>query len=223
MEKLSKNYLKDCIEQYKTILEDWIPKKAFLAIAMDNKYIYFSEETHQFHIKIGQEVPIDSIAYRILTTCEKSDAVLENSLFEMPYYAMGYPILINNKQAALIIILPHSYRKPALDSYKILTGKQNEDWVPILIDHISHIESLQKRTWFYKEGVQYKTAITLKELETRLPDPFIRVHRSYIINIHYIKKISRDLTSSFIIKLKDNSEIPVSQSYVAELRKRLEF
>lgn len=223
MENLSPTQLKTHLEQYKIILKDWIPKNAFIAIAMNNKYIYFSDNNHHFHMELGQQVPSDSLAYQILKTNEKSDAVLDNSLFDTPYYAMGYPIIIANQQAALIIVLPHSYRKPVLDAYKILTGKQHEDWVPIQVEQISHIESLQKSTWFYKEGSQYKTAVTLKELETRLPDSFIRVHRSYIINIHFIKKISRDLTSNFIISLKDGSEIPVSQSYVTELRKRLEF
>lgn len=223
MEQLSNQQLKLNLEQYKVILEDWIPKKAFIAIAVNDQYIYFSEENHHFHMEIGQQVPMDSLAYRILQTNEKSDAVLDNSLFDTPYYAVGYPIVFADQPAALIVVLPHSYRKPILDAYKILTGKQKEDWVPIQVEQISHIESLQKSTWFYKDGSQYKTNVTLKELETRLPDSFIRVHRSYIINIHFIKKISRDLTSSFIIKLKDESEIPVSQSYVIDLRKRLEF
>ncbi|MER1986557.1 MAG: LytTR family DNA-binding domain-containing protein [Solibacillus sp.] len=223
MENLIMKDLKSQLEQYKTILKDWIPKKAFLAIAMNNQYVYFSEENHHFHMEIGQQIPTDSLAYRILQTNEKSDAVLDNSLFDTPYYAMGYPIMITNQLAALIVVLPHSYRKPVLDAYKILTGKQQEDWVPIQVEQISHIESLQKSTWFYKDSSQYKTTVTLKELETRLPDSFIRVHRSYIVNIHFIKKISRDITSSFVIYLKDHSEIPVSQSYITELRKRLEF
>ncbi|MER2190739.1 MAG: LytTR family DNA-binding domain-containing protein [Solibacillus sp.] len=223
MENLIMKDLKSQLEQYKTILKDWIPKKAFLAIAMNNQYVYFSEENHHFHMEIGQQIPTDSLAYRILQTNEKSDAVLDNSLFDTPYYAMGYPIMITNQLAALIVVLPHSYRKPVLDAYKILTGKQQEDWVPIQVEQISHIESLQKSTWFYKDSSQYKTTVTLKELETRLPDSFIRVHRSYIVNIHFIKKISRDITSNFVIYLKDHSEIPVSQSYITELRKRLEF
>lgn len=223
MENLSAVHLKSYVEQYKVILKDWIPKKAFIAIAMNNKYIYFSEKNHHFHMEIGQQVPEDSLAFRISQTMEKSDAVLDNSLFDTPYYAIGYPIIIADQLASLIIVLPHSYRKPVLDSYKILTGKQNEDWVPVQVEKISHIESLQKSTWFYKDGSQYKTAVTLKELETRLPESFIRVHRSYIINIHFIKKISRDLTSSFLIHLNDHREIPVSQSYLADLRKRLEF
>ncbi|MFJ7669728.1 LytTR family transcriptional regulator DNA-binding domain-containing protein, partial [Lysinibacillus sp. NPDC097195] len=52
------------------------------------------------------------------------------------------------------------------------------------MDKISYIESLQKRTWFYVETDQFKTSITLKELQMRLPPFFIRIHRSYIVNIY---------------------------------------
>jgi len=57
----------------------------------------------------------------------------------------------------------------------------------------------------------------------RLPSFFIRIHRSYIVNIYFIKKMARDLTSNFRITLKDGSELPVSQSYLNNLRNALEF
>lgn len=131
--------------------------------------------------------------------------------------------MVNGEQGALVVVLPPLFKVKSSDIYQFLTGKQMEDWIPISIDQISHIESLQKRTWFYSKGEQYKTAITLKELQTRLPNNFLRIHRSYIINICYIKKISRDLTSNFIVQLNDGVELPVSQSYINNLRAVLEF
>ena len=214
---------KDVLEQYKIILEDWIPKHAMFAIAVGTTYIYFSSGGQNIHLEIGSIVKEDSVAHRVLQTRMKTDAIMDNSLFDTPYYAIGYPIIVNNQPAALIIVLPPTFFKPTIEPYRFLTGKQNDDWSPIVIDHISHIESLQKRTWFYKDGEQYKTTITLKELQTRLPDTFIRIHRSYIINIYFIKKISRDLTSNFIIFLKDGTELPVSQSYMNDVRNVLEF
>ena len=214
---------KNVLTQYKTILEDWIPAEASIAIAVNNTYIYFSTGHHQFTLKIGSAVPEDSIAFKVLQTGQKTDAIMETTLFETPYYAIGYPILVNGEQGALIVVLPPLFTINKPDTYKFLTGKQVEDWMPIPIDQISHIESLQKRTWFYSQGEQYKTAVTLKELQTRLPNNFIRIHRSCIINIYYIKKISRDLTSNFIVQLNEGTELPVSQSYINNLREVLEF
>ena len=221
----SKNFdiSKDGLEQYKTILEDWIPSNASIAIAVKDTFVYFGSGSHKISLEVGSTVPTDSIAYQVLQTCQKVDAMMESSLFETPYYAIGYPITINQEPGALVVVLPPLFKIKEPEKYKFLTGKQNEDWIPVSIEQISHIESLQKRTWFYKQGEQFKTNITLKELQTRLPNIFIRIHRSYIVNIYFIKKISRDITSNFIVKLNDGTELPISQSYLNEVRNVLEF
>ncbi|MGN7479130.1 LytTR family transcriptional regulator DNA-binding domain-containing protein, partial [Solibacillus silvestris] len=188
---------KSFLNQYKIILEDWLPNGASIAIAVNNVFVYFHSGDQHLTLNVGSAVPENSIANKVLQTKQKIDAVMENTMFETPYYALGYPITVNGQHGALVIVLPPLFKVHNIDNYQFLTGKQHEDWMPIPIDQISHIESLQKRTWFYSEGEQYKTAITLKELQLRLPNTFIRIHRSYIINIYYIKKISRDFASNF--------------------------
>lgn len=214
---------KKLLQQYKVLLEDWLPKNASIAIALNQTYIYFASGSHDLKLDLGSPVQTNSIAYRVLESNAKVDAVLDNSLFDTPYYGIGYPIIIDGECAALVIILPSSFTIPKHEPYRFLTGRQNDDWMPVPIQHISYIESLQKHTWFYENKEQYKTTITLKELETRLPDYFIRIHRSFIINIHFIKKISREITGNFIIILKDNTELPIGQSYTTNVRKALQF
>ncbi|MCH7323765.1 LytTR family transcriptional regulator [Solibacillus sp. MA9] len=214
---------KSVLEQYKVILEDWIPSDASIAIAVNYTFIYFRSGHHNFSLSIGSPVPENSIAFKVLHEKKKIDAVMDTSLFDTPYYAIGYPITIDGQLGALVVVLPPLFKIEGPDLYQFLTGKQNEDWIPVPIEQISYIESLQKRTWFYSNKQQYKTAVTLKELQTRLPGTFVRIHRSYIINIVFIKKITRDLTSNFIVHLKDGTELPISQSYINELRGILKF
>ena len=214
---------KSLLQQYKTILEDWIPDNASIAIAVQDIYVYFASRDHQFQLTEGAKVEENSIAHKVLTTRTKTDAIMDITLFNTPYYGIGYPIEINQQAAALVIVLPPTFMKVKQEPYQFLTGRQEEQWSPIPIGEITYIESLQKRTWFYANGQQYKTSITLKELQTKLPNIFIRIHRSYIINIHFIKNISRDITSNFIVTLKGGTELPISQSYVNEVRKVLEF
>lgn len=217
------SFVKDISQQYIFMLKDWIPADSSIAIAVENAYVYFHSGHQSIHLEIGQQVLPGSIADQVLQTQKKTDAILDNSLFDTPYYGIGYPIYIQNKPAALVIVLPSSFTTKRAEPYQFLTGKQEEEWNPVAINKISHIESLQKKTWFYVEGDQYKTSITLKELQLRLPSYFIRIHRSYIVNIHFIKKMARDLTSNFIVTLIDGSELPVSQSYLNDLRNALEF
>ncbi|BDH59958.1 LytR family transcriptional regulator [Lysinibacillus sp. PLM2] len=212
------------LDQFKVILEDWVPKDASLAIAIDDSYIYSVLSRHHMHLTLGKKINGDSVAAKVLKTRMKTEALIDDSIFGVPYYAIGYPIIFDQMEAALIVVFPSTF---TVDNkqvpYKFLTGKQNEDWTPIPIERISHIESLQKRTWFYAENEQYKTNITLKELQTKLPEFFVRIHRSYILNVYFIKKITKDITSNFIVVLKNGVELPVSQSYVNDLRKVLEF
>jgi DNA-binding LytR/AlgR family response regulator len=68
------------------------------------------------------------------------------------------------------------------------------------------------------EGKDYKVHSTLKKIEDKLPDSlFLKIHRSYIINI---KKIIDIEDNSVLIK-KD--VIPVSRSKRPELMKRLDL
>lgn len=217
------DFEKELTQQYNNILEDWIPTSSSIAIAVHDTYIFFSSGHEQIKISVGEKVQEDSIAQKVLATRKKTDAIIDHSLFGTPYYGIGYPIEIAQQHAALVIVPPPNFIKAKQGPYQFLTGKQKEDWIPVPIHEINYIESLQKRTWFYVNGEQFKTTTTLKELQTRLPNIFIRIHRSYIINIYFIKKITRDLSSNFLVVLKNGTELPISQSYINNLRTVLEF
>lgn len=215
--------LKEELEQFSTILKDWIPSGSTIAIAANNLYVYISPENHPLRIAVGDEVSKDSMAEEVLRTRKKISISLENSIFDKPYYTIGYPIYIDQTEAALIIVLPSTTTPEKRETYKFITGKQNEDWIPIPVEQISHFESLQKRTWLYSNNDHYQTNITLKELQTRLPEYFVRIHRSYILNIYHVKKITKNITSNYVVVLKNNVELPISQSYISDIKRALEF
>ena len=57
----------------------------------------------------------------------------------------------------------------------------------------------------------------LKHFEEILPFPFIRVHKSHIINFHFVKSYYKN--SGGYVVLEDNTEIEVSPTYKEELMK----
>jgi len=59
----------------------------------------------------------------------------------------------------------------------------------------------------------------LKHFDDLLEDPFIRIHRSFIVNLHFIKSYSK--AAGGYVTLNDGSEIEVSASYKEQLLKRL--
>lgn len=214
---------KEDLQQITAIMDDWIPKDASIAIAIDNEYRYYNAGKHDIRLKEGQIVEKGGIADRTFQQKCRVDALIDDSTVGVPYYGIGYPIQLKEALGVLAVILPPNYHSVKNDPPRFLTGKNEDMWRPVPLENITYIESLQKKTWFYAEGSGYNSAHTLKNLEFRLPSSFLRIHRSYIVHIPFIECISRDFSSGLIIQLKDGTELPVSQTYVNHVRKTLEF
>lgn len=133
------------------------------------------------------------------------------------------PIELNGEPAVLVVILQNEYESAKNCPLRLLTGKLEDEWYPVPIEQITHIESFQKKTFFYTEDGQFSVSSTLKELEKRLPEIFLRIHRSYIVNTARILRISRDFSSNLVVTLMDGTELPVSQSYVNDVKCVLGF
>lgn len=68
----------------------------------------------------------------------------------------------------------------------------------------------------------YKVKNKLYELEEILPDNFVRVSKSTIVNINHIHSIDRNITSSSLIQFnKSYKQVYVSRIYYKQLRQRL--
>jgi len=76
---------------------------------------------------------------------------------------------------------------------------------------------------YYNEGKALKTK-TMKYYEEHLPsDLFMRVHRSFIINIEYITKLEPYSKDNYVAVLKSGDKIPVSRAGYKSLREKLNF
>lgn len=211
------------IQQVMSVMQDWIPKEASIAIALDNHYLHYISGCHDIPIKKGQTVKEGSIAASVLKKRCRVEKRIDDSIFGVSYYGIGYPIDVNEEKGALIVILPTTYPFLKNEPLTFLTGKVNNSWCPIPLEQISYIESQQKKTWFYAEDEMYSLIYTLKELICLLPYNFLRIHRSYIVNISSIIDISRDFSSTIQLTLKDGTVLPVSQTYSNQVRTKLRF
>jgi two-component system LytT family response regulator len=71
-------------------------------------------------------------------------------------------------------------------------------------------------------GREYRKQQTLAELEAQLdPGKFVRVHRSFIINVERLARIERYAKDSRLAVLKDGTKLPVSRAGYARLRGKL--
>ncbi|WP_061950422.1 LytR/AlgR family response regulator transcription factor [Alkalihalobacillus trypoxylicola] len=71
----------------------------------------------------------------------------------------------------------------------------------------------------------FEIKMTLKELESRLlAFSFFRVHKSYLVNTHYITEMKAWFNGAYILSLQGcEEEIPVSRNYVKPLRAQIEL
>lgn len=96
------------------------------------------------------------------------------------------------------------------------------DVVPV--SEIIRIDAQDDYVEFITASKKYLKKETMGALEESLPENvFIRVHRSHIINVNFIKKIEKYGKESHIIILNDGSEVNVSKSRIGELKQRLGF
>jgi two-component system LytT family response regulator len=84
---------------------------------------------------------------------------------------------------------------------------------------IDYIEAQDDYISVRSEGKSYLKSQTLAELETQLdPAKFLRVHRSYLLNIDGIRRIEAATKDSHVAILRDETRIPVSKAGYQKLR-----
>lgn len=80
----------------------------------------------------------------------------------------------------------------------------------INFDEILYVESLKDYVNIKTENQEYIILDTLKSLENQLPEFFLRIHKSFIVNLNKIKSLS-----SKKVILNSDHEVPVGEIYRA--------
>lgn len=202
------------------VLKEWLPMDASIAITNSSSYIHCQNGTVSLPYYMGQKIEQESIARSVLQHSARIEIQCCEEEFGTRCVVKGYPISLNGEDGAVLIFQPIEKK---IEPLTLITGKTNDLWKPVQIDHIYYFESKEKKTWFCTKNDAYRTDITLKELPNLLPSNFLRIHRSFIINILFIKEISRDFTSALQVTLQNGVVLPVSQSYTQIIREKLRF
>jgi two-component system LytT family response regulator len=90
------------------------------------------------------------------------------------------------------------------------------------VDKIDYVEAQDDYVAFKSEGKQYLKDQTLSAVEETLdPARFVRIHRSYILNIDRISKVELYAKDSRMAILRDGTRLPVSRAGYARLSQLL--
>ncbi len=97
---------------------------------------------------------------------------------------------------------------------RIITVCRDEKFYPVPIEKIKYAFADDKRTYLITVSGKFTYKNTLHHLEEILPQNFIRTHRSYIVNINFIKDIEPMFNGAYQITiLNDDNPVPLSRSH----------
>ena len=89
--------------------------------------------------------------------------------------------------------------------------RQGDKIILVRFENISHLEANDKYVELHTvDGKKYLVDQTLTSLTERLPEFFLRVQKSYIINKERIKEIHKHFNGRFIIIMDDKSQTKIT-------------
>ncbi len=94
----------------------------------------------------------------------------------------------------------------------------------VAVEDVQYFEAADDYVMIHTKDGRYLKEKTMKYFESHLDrNQFVRIHRSYILNLAEMQKIERYEKDSHIVILKDENKLKVSASGYKLLRERLGF
>ena len=113
---------------------------------------------------------------------------LQERLHESPSLTSPLSPLTSNKS----LTSPHSPLTSETDNVIFL--KTDYRIVKVTISDIRYVEAMSEylKVWLEGEAKPLVTLLSMKKMEERLPATFMRIHRSYIINLDKIQEVNKN-------------------------------
>ena len=100
--------------------------------------------------------------------------------------------------------------------------QKSEKLFNLPIEEILYLEASGDYTIISTKNDQFVSSSGIGKLEEIMnPDTFIRVHRSTIVNVNYLKEIERHFNGGMIVKMQSGKSFPVSRTYAKQIRKKV--
>lgn len=104
---------------------------------------------------------------------------------------------------------------------RVLIKKGNQ-LIVVPVDHINYIESADDYVMIYSQEGRFLKQKTMSFFETHLnSNNFVRIHRSYIVQVPNIDKIELYEKESYLVWLKDGTKLKASKTGYKRLKELL--
>lgn len=100
--------------------------------------------------------------------------------------------------------------------------QKSEKLFNLPVEDIVYLEASGDYTVISTKNDQFVSSSGIGKLEELMnPEIFIRVHRSTIVNVNYLKEIERHFNGGMIVKMQNGKSFPVSRTYAKLIRKKV--
>ncbi len=100
--------------------------------------------------------------------------------------------------------------------------QKSEKLLNLEVKDIMYLEASGDYTVLSTKGDQFLSSSGIGKLEEKLdPEIFIRIHRSTIINLNFLKEIEKHFNGGLIVKMENSKTFPVSRTYAKQIRKKV--
>lgn len=156
---------------------------------------------------------VDAAIPIIMVTADKDFALNAFNYNVIDYLVK--PISYSRFYQAVKKVQVHLAKKtPSAQNDEIFV-KDGHDLVKLNLQNVLYVEAVSNYVSFKTQEKNVLTLLSMKKLEETLPDYFVRVHRSYIVNIRKVDKVeSNNLLIGALY-------LPVSNSYKQTLLEKL--
>ncbi len=93
--------------------------------------------------------------------------------------------------------------------------------VKIPFDEIVYIKSAGNYIEVFSKDNEFLKRATLKDLHNELPDNFLQIHRSQIVNLKHINKLQNASSGVGIVTMSNHQQLNVSKALKSTLKKQL--
>lgn len=103
---------------------------------------------------------------------------------------------------------------------RFVLGQQHHRQFKLSLSAIYYVESQQNRTLLFTKDDSFSIHERLYEIET-WGDPFVRINKSTIVNLQYLKSFKPLFNSKLEANLDNGDRLEVSRLYIPMLKKKI--
>lgn len=107
------------------------------------------------------------------------------------------------------------------DDYLIVNSIHKNEQEKISCSTIYYLEYLERKVFIYTKENIFEIKSPLYKLQYTLPDNFIRISKTTIVNIHFLNKFSAKTSGNLEALLSNGENLIVSRKYVSSLKYKL--